>query len=65
MNELLDEVLTAHGGTERWQSVSAITAQDAWTACCLNLDPWIGSWSFGAVRGKVPSVQGESGVSSS
>jgi hypothetical protein len=31
----------------------------------LSLDPWIGSWSFGAVRGKVPSVQGESGVSSS
>ena len=27
MNELLDEVLTAHGGAERWQSVSAITAQ--------------------------------------
>jgi hypothetical protein len=31
----------------------------------LSLDPWTGSWSFGAVRGKVPSVQGESGVSSS
>lgn len=27
MNELLDEVLTAHGGVERWQSVSAITAR--------------------------------------
>jgi hypothetical protein len=27
MNELLDEVLTAHGGTQRWQSVSAITAR--------------------------------------
>lgn len=27
MNELLDEVLTAHGGAERWQSVSAITAR--------------------------------------
>lgn len=27
MNELLDEVLTAHGGAGRWQSVSAITAQ--------------------------------------
>src|SRR3990170_2814829 len=27
MNELLDDVLTAYGGAERWQSVSAITAQ--------------------------------------
>ncbi|GAA3151221.1 hypothetical protein GCM10020255_030190 [Rhodococcus baikonurensis] len=27
MHELLDEVLTAHGGVERWQSVSAITAR--------------------------------------
>ncbi|MCW2091515.1 UNVERIFIED_ORG: hypothetical protein M2328_004795 [Rhodococcus erythropolis] len=27
MTELLDEVLTAHGGVERWQSVSAITAR--------------------------------------
>lgn len=27
MNELLDEVLTAHGGAPRWQSVSAITAR--------------------------------------
>ncbi|MCD2152386.1 hypothetical protein ABZU78_04910 [Rhodococcus erythropolis] len=27
MNELLDEVLTAHGGVEHWQSVSAITAR--------------------------------------
>jgi hypothetical protein len=27
VNELLDEVLTAHGGVERWQSVSGITAQ--------------------------------------
>src|SRR5215472_10669403 len=26
MNELLDEVLTAHGGAQRWQSVSARTA---------------------------------------
>lgn len=27
MNALLDEVLAAHGGAERWQSVSAITAR--------------------------------------
>lgn len=27
MNELLDEVLAAHGGAERWQSVSTITAR--------------------------------------
>lgn len=27
MNERLDDVLIAHGGVERWQSVSAITAQ--------------------------------------
>ncbi|MDV6272894.1 hypothetical protein R3Q06_05205 [Rhodococcus erythropolis] len=27
MNELLDEVLIAHGGVEHWQSVSAITAR--------------------------------------
>ncbi|MDN3456363.1 hypothetical protein [Rhodococcus sp. APC 3903] len=27
MNELLDEVLTAHGGVEHWQSISAITAR--------------------------------------
>ncbi|GCB58721.1 hypothetical protein HND25_02220 [Rhodococcus erythropolis] len=27
MNELLDEVLTAHGGVEHWQSVLAITAR--------------------------------------
>ncbi len=27
MSELLDEVLTAHGGAERWRSVSAITAR--------------------------------------
>jgi hypothetical protein len=27
MHELLDEVLTAHGGVERWRSVSAITAR--------------------------------------
>src|SRR5262249_17127486 len=27
MNELLDEGLTAHGGAQRWQSVSAITAR--------------------------------------
>ena len=27
MNELLDEVLTAHGGAERWRSVSTITAR--------------------------------------
>lgn len=27
MNELLDEVLAAHGGAQRWQSVSAITAR--------------------------------------
>jgi hypothetical protein len=27
VNELLDEVLTAHGGAQRWRSVSTITAQ--------------------------------------
>lgn len=27
MTDLLDEVLTAHGGAQRWQSVSAITAR--------------------------------------
>ncbi len=27
MNELLDSVLTAHGGTQRWQAISAITAR--------------------------------------
>jgi hypothetical protein len=27
MNELLDKVLTAHGGAQRWRSVSAITAR--------------------------------------
>jgi hypothetical protein len=27
MNELLDEVLTAHGGAQRWRSVSTITAR--------------------------------------
>ena len=27
MNDLLDEVMTAHGGTELWQSISAITAR--------------------------------------